>query len=61
MLNLNLFANRCPNVPIGVECTMSLLQVHIKDQQLMAQIAAGAIHPHQEYELRLMYSTAFMR
>ncbi|XP_049962082.1 uncharacterized protein LOC126482145 [Schistocerca serialis cubense] len=52
---------RCQRLPLAVECTMGMLQVLIKDKQLVAQIDSGFMHPYQEHDLRLQYSTSVMR
>lgn len=52
---------RCQRLPLAVECTMGMLQVLIKDKQLLAQIGDSFMHPFQEYDLRLQYSTSVMR
>ncbi|XP_075979896.1 uncharacterized protein LOC142979030 [Anticarsia gemmatalis] len=49
-----IWKSRCPSLPSGIESTLSLLQVHIKDIQ-------NVENPADDQLLRLAYSSAIMR
>jgi len=59
-LSLNNF--RCPEgIPVGVQCTLDLIQVWLKDREMWPQIASGVLPPYHECDLQFMYSMAVVR
>jgi len=59
-LSLNNF--RCPEgIPVGVQCTLDLIQICLKDREVWPQIASGVLPPYHECDLQFMYSMAVVR
>jgi len=59
-LSLNNF--RCPEgIPVGVQCTLDLIQICLKDREVWPQIASGMLPPYHECDLQFMYSMAVVR
>ncbi|XP_012251159.1 uncharacterized protein LOC105683261 [Athalia rosae] len=52
---------RLPKMPVGAECTLSIIQVCLRDRELTPKIDSGELPAHYENDLRLMYSTTIMR
>ncbi|XP_076753701.1 uncharacterized protein LOC143425092 [Xylocopa sonorina] len=52
---------RIPKLPIGVDCTLSILQVCIRDREWTPKVNNGELSISYENDLCLMYSTTIMR
>lgn len=52
---------RIPKLPIGVDCTLSIMQVCIRDREWTSKINNGELPISYENDLCLMYSTTIMR
>lgn len=52
---------RMPKLPVGVDCTLSILQVCLRDREWIFKIKNTELLMHYENDLCLMYSTAIMR
>lgn len=52
---------RMPKVPVGVDCTLSILQVCLRDREWTPKIDNAELPIDYENDLCLMYSTAIMR
>ncbi|XP_011302966.1 uncharacterized protein [Fopius arisanus] len=52
---------RLPKLPVGIECTLSLIQVCLRDRSWTPQINSKALPMHYENDLSLMYATTIMR
>ncbi|XP_058793115.1 uncharacterized protein LOC131665310 [Phymastichus coffea] len=52
---------RIPKLPVGVECTLGLIQVCLRDQEWIPKITNGEMPNSYENDLRMMYSTAIMK
>lgn len=50
-----------PKLPVGVDCTLSILQVCLKDREWTSKIDAGELPMYCQNDLSLMYSTTIMR
>ncbi|KYM99818.1 Protein LAS1 like protein [Cyphomyrmex costatus] len=54
-------ARRMPKLPAGVDCTLSILQVCLRDREWTSKIDNGELPMYCENDLSLMYSTTIMR
>ncbi|XP_018398484.1 PREDICTED: ribosomal biogenesis protein LAS1L [Cyphomyrmex costatus] len=52
---------RMPKLPAGVDCTLSILQVCLRDREWTSKIDNGELPMYCENDLSLMYSTTIMR
>ncbi|XP_076237903.1 uncharacterized protein LOC143181403 [Calliopsis andreniformis] len=52
---------RMPKLPVGVHCTLSVLQVCLRDREWTPKINKGELPISYENDLCLMYSTTIMR
>ncbi|KAG5305725.1 LAS1L protein, partial [Acromyrmex insinuator] len=52
---------RMPKLPAGVDCTLSILQVCLRDREWTSKIDSGELPMYCENDLSLMYSTTIMR
>ncbi|XP_011881488.1 PREDICTED: uncharacterized protein LOC105569544 [Vollenhovia emeryi] len=52
---------RMPKLPVGVDCTLSILQVCLRDRDWTSKIDSGELPMYCENDLSLMYSTTIMR
>lgn len=52
---------RMPKLPVGVDCTLSILQVCLRDREWTSKIDSGELPMYCENDLSLMYSTIIMR
>ncbi|XP_032670785.1 ribosomal biogenesis protein LAS1L [Odontomachus brunneus] len=52
---------RIPKLPVGVDSTLSILQVCLRDREWSSKIDNGELPMCYENDLRLMYSTTIMR
>ncbi|CAK9815574.1 Ribosomal biogenesis protein LAS1L [Anthophora quadrimaculata] len=52
---------RIPKLPVGVDCTLSIIQVCLRDQEWTPKINSGELPISYENDLCLMYSTIIMR
>lgn len=52
---------RLPRLPVGVECTLGLLQACIRDREWTPMINSGKMSMTYENDLRMMYSTVIMK
>ncbi|XP_015188586.1 PREDICTED: uncharacterized protein LOC107072843 [Polistes dominula] len=52
---------RMPKIPVGVDCTLSILQVCLRDREWTPKIDNAELPIDYENDLCLMYSTAIMR
>ncbi|XP_031827289.1 uncharacterized protein LOC116424694 [Nomia melanderi] len=52
---------RVPKLPVGVDCTLSILQVCLRDLEWAPKINKGDLPISYENDLCLMYSTTIMR
>ncbi|XP_077281818.1 uncharacterized protein LOC143908220 [Temnothorax americanus] len=52
---------RMPKLPVGVDCTLSILQVCLRDREWTSKIDSGELPMYRENDLSLMYSTTIMR
>ncbi|KAG7202155.1 hypothetical protein KM043_015837 [Ampulex compressa] len=52
---------RIPKLPVGVDCTLSILQVCLRDREWTPKIISGELPVHYQNDLSLMYSTTIMR
>ncbi|XP_017761785.1 PREDICTED: uncharacterized protein LOC108551952 [Eufriesea mexicana] len=52
---------RIPKLPIGIDCTLSIMQVCIRDREWTPKINSGELPLSYENDLCLMYSTTIMR
>lgn len=52
---------RIPKLPVGVDCTLSILQVCLRDREWTSKIDNGELPMYCENDLSLMYSTTIMR
>lgn len=50
-----------PKLPVGVDCTLSILQVCLRDREWTSKIDNGELPMYCENDLSLMYSTTIMR
>ncbi|XP_018345422.1 PREDICTED: uncharacterized protein LOC108750468 isoform X1 [Trachymyrmex septentrionalis] len=50
-----------PKLPVGVDCTLSILQVCLRDREWTSKIDSGELPMYCENDLSLMYSTTIMR
>ncbi|XP_015110705.1 uncharacterized protein LOC107036947 [Diachasma alloeum] len=58
---LLVWKGRISKLPVGIECTLSLIQVCLRDRSWSRQINSGALPMYHENDLSLMYSTTIMR
>lgn len=58
---LLVWKSRLPKLPVGVECTMSIIEVCLRDRELTPKIERGELPPYYENDLCLIYSTTIMR
>ncbi|KAK0084144.1 hypothetical protein PV325_007521 [Microctonus aethiopoides] len=58
---LLIWKTRMPKLPVGVECTLSLIQVCLRDREWVPKINSGEMPMYYENDLCLMYSTTIMR
>ncbi|KAF7991115.1 hypothetical protein HCN44_002677 [Aphidius gifuensis] len=52
---------RMPKLPVGPDCTLSLIQVYLRDCEWSPKINTGKLPMTYENDLCLMYSTTIMR
>ncbi|XP_071875542.1 uncharacterized protein isoform X2 [Bombus fervidus] len=52
---------RIPKLPIGIDCTLSIMQVCVRDREWTPKINNGELPITYENDLCLMYSTTIMR
>ena len=52
---------RMPKLPVGVDCTLSIMQVCLRDREWTPKIGNGELPISYENDLCLMYSTTIMR
>ncbi|XP_020278527.1 uncharacterized protein LOC109852100 [Pseudomyrmex gracilis] len=52
---------RMPKLPVGVECTLLILQVCLRDREWSPKIDNGELPMYSENDLSLIYSTTIMR
>nr|XP_033338604.1 uncharacterized protein LOC117227454 isoform X1 [Megalopta genalis] len=52
---------RMPKLPVGVDCTLSIMQVCLRDLEWTPRIHNGELQISYENDLCLMYSTTIMR
>ncbi|KAL0100309.1 hypothetical protein PUN28_019581 [Cardiocondyla obscurior] len=52
---------RMPKLPVGVDCTLSILQVCLRDREWTSKIDSGELPMYCENDLSLMYSTTIMK
>ncbi|XP_078051029.1 uncharacterized protein LOC144477291 [Augochlora pura] len=52
---------RVPKLPVGVDCTLSIMQVCLRDLEWTPRIRNGELQISYENDLCLMYSTTIMR
>nr|XP_012142419.1 PREDICTED: uncharacterized protein LOC100878146 isoform X2 [Megachile rotundata] len=52
---------RIPKLPVGVDCTLSIMQVCLRDREWTPKINSGELSINYENDLCLMYSTTIMR
>nr|CAD7430403.1 unnamed protein product [Timema monikensis] len=52
---------RCSSLPASVECTLELLHVMLRDNELWPHIVQCNMPPYVEQQLQIMYSTSIMR
>ncbi|XP_015432702.1 PREDICTED: uncharacterized protein LOC107188842 [Dufourea novaeangliae] len=52
---------RVPKLPVGVDCTLSIMQVCLRDREWTPKINNGDLPISYENDLCLMYSTTIMR
>ncbi|XP_076618308.1 uncharacterized protein LOC143340354 [Colletes latitarsis] len=52
---------RMPKLPLGVDCTLSIVQVCLRDREWSPKINNGELPISYENDLSLMYSTTIMR
>ncbi|KAF7411838.1 hypothetical protein HZH66_000734 [Vespula vulgaris] len=52
---------RMSKLPVGVDCTLSIIQVCLRDREWTPKIDNAELPIHYENDLCLMYSTAIMR
>ncbi|XP_046736249.1 protein LAS1 [Diprion similis] len=52
---------RLPKLPVGVECTLAIMQVCLRDREITPKIDRGDLPAYYENDLCLMYSTTIMR
>ncbi|XP_050444578.1 ribosomal biogenesis protein LAS1L [Cataglyphis hispanica] len=52
---------RIPKLPVGVDCTLTILQVCLRDREWTSKIDSGELPMYCENDLSLMYSTTIMR
>lgn len=52
---------RIPKLPVGVDCTLAIMQVCIRDREWAPKINKGELPISYENDLCLMYSTTIMR
>ncbi|XP_046588920.1 uncharacterized protein LOC107225833 isoform X1 [Neodiprion lecontei] len=52
---------RLPKLPVGVECTLAIMQVCLRDREITPKIDKGDLPAYYENDLCLMYSTTIMR
>lgn len=52
---------RIPKLPIGIDCTLSIMQVCVRDREWTPKINNGDLPITYENDLCLMYSTTIMR
>lgn len=50
-----------PKLPVGVECTLLILQVCLRDREWSPKIDNGELPMYSENDLSLIYSTTIMR
>lgn len=55
------YIHRMPKLPVGVDCTLSILQVCLRDREWTSKIDSGELPMYCENDLSLMYSTTIMR
>ncbi|XP_023247111.1 uncharacterized protein LOC106645161, partial [Copidosoma floridanum] len=52
---------RITKLPVGIECTLNLLQVCLRDREWTPKIYTGKIPVSYENDLRMLYSTVIMK
>ncbi|XP_046411261.1 ribosomal biogenesis protein LAS1L isoform X2 [Neodiprion fabricii] len=52
---------RLPKLPVGVECTLAIMQVCLRDREITPKMDKGDLPAYYENDLCLMYSTTIMR
>ncbi|XP_008215375.1 uncharacterized protein LOC100678090 [Nasonia vitripennis] len=52
---------RIPKLPVGVECTLGLIQVCLRDREWTPKIYTGEMNISYENDLKMMYSTVIMK
>lgn len=52
---------RKPQLPVGVECTLGLIQVCLRDREWTPKIHTGEMSTSYENDLRMLYSTVIMK
>jgi ribosomal biogenesis protein LAS1 len=52
---------RIPKLPVGVECTLGLIQVCLRDSEWMPKINNNEMSVLYENDLQMMYSTVIMK
>lgn len=52
---------RMPKLPVGVDCTLWILQACLRDREWTSKIDSGELPMYHENDLSLMYSTTIMR
>ncbi|XP_066597029.1 uncharacterized protein [Prorops nasuta] len=52
---------RVPKLPVGIDCSLALMQICLRDREWTPKINKGELPIHYEDDLRLMYSTTIMR
>ncbi|XP_012219235.1 ribosomal biogenesis protein LAS1L isoform X2 [Linepithema humile] len=52
---------RMPKLPVGVDCTLWILQACLRDREWTSKIDSGELPMYYENDLSLMYSTTIMR
>lgn len=50
-----------PKLPVGADCTLSLIEVYLRDREWSAKMNTGELPMNYENVLCLMYSTTIMR
>ncbi|XP_053971781.1 uncharacterized protein LOC128872780 [Hylaeus volcanicus] len=58
---LLVWKSRMPKLPVGVDCTLSIMQVCLRDREWTPKINSGELPISYENDLCLMYSTTIMR
>ncbi|KAJ8668705.1 hypothetical protein QAD02_010368 [Eretmocerus hayati] len=58
---LLVWKTRTPKLPIGVECTLGLVQVCLRDREWFPKISSGELPISYENDLQMLYSTVIMK